>query len=203
MFRFRILTALVLTAAVAQGGEYNPTLSIGDQAPQWTELPGVDGKTHSLKDLKDAQAVVLVFTCNSCPYAVEYEDRLKQLADSYRNKKVAVVAVNVNNVPEDKLDKMKERAKEQKFNFSYLYDSSQKMAVDYGATYTPELFVLDQQRKIAYMGALDDSPDPEKVKVRYVADALDALLSGKVVSTKETVAIGCRIRMDRRRRSRR
>lgn len=189
-------------ARPAAAGEYNPTLSIGDAAPAWSELPGVDGKSHSLSDLKESKAVVLVFTCNSCPYAVDYEDRIIALAREFKPRGVAVVAVNVNNIPEDRLDKMRERAQEKKFNFAYLYDSSQKIARDYGATYTPEFFVLDQHRRIAYMGALDDSPAADKVQQRYVAEALEAVLGGGEVKTAETVAIGCRIRMDRRRRSR-
>jgi peroxiredoxin len=192
--------AILLFVTVSYGGEFNPVLSIGDKVPFWKDLPGVDGKKHSLADLKARDAVVLVFTCNSCPYAVEYEERIKALTKEFQSRNVAVVAVNVNNVPEDRLDKMQERAKKVGFNFPYLFDTTQQIARDFGAGFTPEIFVLDKQRKIAYMGALDDNPVADKVKVRHVSDVLNSLLDGKKVTITETVPIGCRIRMDRRRR---
>lgn len=202
MIRCLIMSLCLLGPSVMHAGEYNPVLNIGDPAPAWKDLPGVDGQTHSLADLKQSQAVVLVFTCNSCPYAVDYEERIIALTKQFASRDVAVVAVNVNKVPEDSLDEMKARAKSQGFNFSYLFDDSQQIARDYGATYTPEFFVLDQQRKIAYMGALDDSPAADKVQEQYVAKALTALLDGKQPKITETVAIGCRIRLERKRRGR-
>lgn len=100
-------------------GEYNPILNIGDKAPAWENLPGVDGKTHSLSDLKQTPVVVVVFTCNSCPYAVDYEDRINALAKKHEgdSAKVKVVAINVNLVPADSLAKMQERAKDKGFAF--------------------------------------------------------------------------------------
>jgi peroxiredoxin len=188
--------------AQVQAGEFNPTVSIGDKAPAWTKLPAADGKEHSLADLKDKEAVVLVFTCNSCPYAVDYEGRIKALAKKYAGAdgKVAVVAVNVNKVPEDSLEKMKVRAKEQGFNFPYLFDETQKIAKDYGATFTPEFFVLGKDRTIVYMGALDDASDEAKVKVRYVEDVLDTVLKGGKPKTTETLARGCLVRYVKERR---
>jgi peroxiredoxin len=203
MKRFASLVALALVAAgAARGGEFNPTLSIGDKAPAWEKLPGVDGKDHSLDALKDKEAVVLVFTCNSCPYAQDYEGRIKELTKKYGGPegKVAVVAVNVNKVPADSLDKMKERSKAQDFNYPYVYDESQKIARDYGATFTPEFFVLGKDRTIAYMGAFDDETDAAKVKVHYVEDALDALLKGEKPKKTETVARGCQVRYVKDRR---
>lgn len=202
MIRFSIGILLLTLATTADAGEYNPVLNIGDPAPVWKGLPGVDGKTHALADLKERQAVVLVFTCNSCPYAIDYEQRIIALAETFSAKEIAVVAVNVNKVPEDSFEEMKARSKSQGFNFAYLFDETQQIARDYGATYTPEFFVLDAQRKIAYMGALDDSPAADKVKEQYVAEALTALLQGKQPPTTETVAIGCRIRLERKRRTR-
>ena len=194
-------TALLLSlATTALAGEHNPVLSIGDPGPAWKDLPGVDGKTHSLADLKQSKAVVLIFTCNSCPYAVAYEQRIIALTKQFATRDVAVVAVNVNKVPEDNFDAMKARAASQSFNFPYLYDETQQIAGDYGATYTPEFFVLDSQRKIAYMGALDDSPAADKVQQQYVAAALTALLDGQHPQVTETVAIGCLIRVERKRR---
>ncbi len=198
----RILNLVLMLAVVTtvRAGEHNPVLSVGDPAPVWNELPGIDGNSHSLADLKQSKAIVLVFTCNSCPYAIDYEARIIALTKQFAAHDVAVVAVNVNKVPEDSFDEMKARAKVQGFNFTYLFDESQQIARDYGATYTPEFFVLDGQRKIAYMGALDDSPAADKVQQQYVSAALTALLAGQQPKVTETVAIGCRIRLERKRR---
>lgn len=183
-------------------GEYNPVLNIGDKAPAWEKLPGVDGKTHSLSDLKVTPVVVVVFTCNSCPYAVDYEDRINALAKKHEgvSAKVKVVAINVNLIEADSLAKRRERAKEKGFAFPYLFDESQQIAKAYGATRTPEFFVLDSERKIVYMGAMDDSSDAAKVTKQYVGPAIEAALSGTALEVKETVAVGCNIRFARKRR---
>jgi peroxiredoxin len=200
MYRLLNIVLLLTLAMTVEAGEYNPVLSIGDAAPVWKDLPGVDGKTHSLADLKESKAVVLVFTCNSCPYAVDYEERIIALTKQFAAQGVAVVAINVNKVPEDSFDEMQARAKSRGFNFPYLYDQTQQIARDYGATNTPEFFVLDAQRKIAYMGALDDSPAADKVQKQHVVAALTALLDGKQPPVTETVAIGCLVRYERKRR---
>ena len=171
-------------------------VKVGDPAPDWKGIIGVDDKEHSLSDYKDAKLIVLVFTCNHCPVAKAYEDRLIALQKDYKDKGVQVIAVNVNNIPEDRLDRMKERAKEKGFNFPYIYDSSQKMGHDYGARVTPHVFVLDSERKIAYIGAIDDNMDPAKVKKHYLRDALDALLDGKSPPVAETKAFGCTIKYE-------
>jgi peroxiredoxin len=200
MTRCSLAVFLALLATQAHAGKYNPVLDIGDDAPAWKELPGIDGKQHSLADLKDKDVVVLVFTCNSCPYAVDYESRLIGFTKKYANEKVAVVAVNVNKVEEDLLPAMKKRATQQKFNFAYLYDETQKIAHDYGATYTPEFFVLDKKRKIAYMGGMDDSPNIAKVSKLHLENAVEAILNDKTPEVTETAAVGCRVRYERRRR---
>ncbi len=174
-------------------GQFNDVLNIGDAAPAWTDLPGVDGKTHSLSDLKDKAFVVVVFMCNSCPVAVDYEDRINNLAKKYAND-VAVVAINVNTVAEDKLPKMKERAQDKKFVYPYLYDESQKIGKDFGAAFTPEFFLLNKERKVIYMGGMDDNSDPEIVKHHYLEDAIQAALKGEKPPTTETTSIGCRVR---------
>ena len=115
-------------------GEYNEVLSIGDAAPEWKALKGVDDKEHSLTDLKDKPVVVLVFTCNTCPVAADYEDRVAKFAQDHADK-VAVVAINSNAVPDDRLDKMKERAQQKKFPFPYLSDDKQVTAKAYGAAF--------------------------------------------------------------------
>ena len=196
-----LLVALALNTA-AQAGKYNPTLSIGDKAPEFSKLPGVDGKEHSLADLKDKSVVVVVFTCNTCPYALDYEKRLIQFSKDYcgADGKVGLLAINVNRVPGDKLEDMKQRAENQHYNFPYLYDESQQSAKAYGATFTPEFFVLDKDRKVVYMGAMDDSPAGDKIMNKHVELAVQAALEGKQPATTETVAIGCLVRYVRERR---
>jgi len=195
-----LLTALL--ASPSRAGEFNPDLNIGDKAPEWKNLPDLDGRPHSLADLKDSDVVVVVFTCSSCPYAVEYEDRLVALSKKYAGKgsRVAVVAINVNTVEEDLPPRMKERAAEKGFRFPYLFDESQKIATGFGAGTTPEWFVLNRERKVVYMGAMDDSTDAGQVKRRYVEEAVTAALAGGLPEVRETVPIGCRIRFERRRR---
>ena len=171
-------------------------VNVGDKAPDWKNLIGVDDKQHSLSDYADAKLIVLVFTCNHCPVAKAYEDRLIALQKDYQEKKVQVIALNVNNIPQDRLDQMKIRAKEKGFNFPYLYDPTQKTGHDYGAKVTPHVFVLDSERKIAYIGAIDDNMDPEQVKRHYLREALDALLAGKTPETTMTKAFGCSIKYE-------
>ena len=197
-----LMLLALFTASPAAAGEYNPVLDIGDAAPAWKELPGVDDTKHSLADLKDHDVVVVVFTCNSCPYAVEAEDRTIALAKAYAKDKVAVVAINVNKVEADLLPARKAKAKAKSFPYAYLFDESQQIAKDYGASYTPEFFVLNKKREVVYMGSFDDSPDGSAVKTRFVANAIDATLAGKMPEVKETVAIGCRVRYENTRRRR-
>lgn len=197
--RTTIAAALALVASIATAGEYNQALNYGDPAPVWKNLPGVDGKKHSLDDLKDKKIVVVVFTCNSCPIAVDYEDRIIAFANK-RKDDVAVVAINVNQIQEDSLPEMKKKAEEKKFPFVYLYDESQKIAKAYGATFTPEFFVLGPDRKIVYMGGMDDNSVPRLVKEQYLEPAVLAALNGTKPATVETVARGCRVRYARERR---
>jgi peroxiredoxin len=194
------IAALAFVASI-NAGEFNDVLNIGDAAPAWVDLPGVDGKKHSLADLKSKQVVVVVFTCNSCPVAEQYEDRLIAFAKKHAgpDSPVAVVAINVNRIAEDKLDKMKERAEAKKFNFPYLYDESQKIGKAYGAQYTPEFFVLDKDRKVVYMGAMDDASPPAEAKKFFLDDAVAAALKGTKPATTETLARGCKVRYVRSR----
>ena len=191
MIRFALLAA-ILAAGAAQGGKYNAKLSIGDAGPSFKGLPATDGKSYGLDDFKGKELLVLVVTCNHCPYAIDYEDRVIALAQKYADK-VAVVAVSVGLGKEDRLDKMKERAKTKGFPFVYLHDETQAMGRALGAVATPEFVVLDKSRKVAYLGALDDDDDPSKVKQKHLEKALDALLAGKKPAVAETRAIGCAI----------
>lgn len=196
------LAFLLAFCGLSNAGEFNKVLSIGDAVPEWTELIGVDDAKHSMNDLRDQKILVVVFTCNSCPYAVDIEDRLIALDRKYSDQGISVVAINVNKVEEDLLEPMKERAEEKGFSFPYLFDETQEIAKAFGALRTPEFYVIDQHRKIAYMGALDDSPDGRKVTQTHVSNAIDALLAGETPKVSETVPIGCLIRFERKRRSR-
>ena len=195
------VVAAVLFGSTLRAGEFNQTLSIGDTAPGYEGLPGTDQKMHSLADFKDKDAVVLVFTCLSCPTAVDYEQRFNDLTLKFGGPtgKVGFVAVCVNRIAADRLDKLTERAKKQQWAFPLVYDESQKIATDYGAIFTPEFYVLDKDRKVVYMGAMDDATDASKVKQRYVEDALMATLKGESPVVKETIARGCRVRYVRSR----
>jgi len=160
----------------------------------------VDGKTHSLSDFARAKAVVLIFTCNSCPYAVDYEERFKALTSQHQqNPAVAVIAINSNLTRADSLEEMQKRAKDQQFPFVYLFDESQQLAKQIGALRTPECFVLNEKRQIVYMGAFDDNTDASKVKHQYVSTAVDQVLAGNKPEPAETPPIGCLIRFKRTR----
>lgn len=176
----------------ADGGARTP-LAPGSVAPAWENLVGVDDGKHSLADLKDAAIVVVAFTCNSCPFAKDYEDRFIAFAKKYAERGVRLVAMNVNTEEADRLPAMKARAKEKSFPFPYLYDPTQKIGMAYGARVTPHLFILDKERKIAYVGAFDNARRAANVKKRYVEDAVEALLAGKTPQESQTRAAGCTI----------
>jgi peroxiredoxin len=190
-----VIAALICTRANA--AQYNKVIDIGDKAPTVGTLQGVDDKEYGLDQFKKAKAVVLVFTCNHCPVAQAYEDRLIALQDEYRDKGLQVIAISVSKDESDSLEKMKERAESEKFNFPYLHDASQKSGQAFGAAVTPHVFVLDGDRKIAYMGAIDDNQNPEKVTKHYVRDAIDAVLAGTSPETTETRQFGCGIHYEK------
>ena len=173
------------------------TLKIGSQAPDFN-LVGVDGKNYSLKSFSDKKALIIIFSCNHCPYVQAYEGRIKQIQDDYHDRGVAVVAINSNedvNYPDDSFENMKKRSGEQKFNFPYLRDENQSVAHAYDATHTPEIFLFDKDRKLAFHGKIDDNwQEPGKVQNRYLRNALDELLAGKEISVPETFTIGCTIK---------
>lgn len=172
-------------------------LEPGDKAIPF-ELPGVDDRSHILTDYADREALAVVFTCNHCPYARAWEDRLVQTQADYADRSVQLVAISSNDAeryPDDGFPKMKERAQEKGFNFPYLYDESQEIARAYGAERTPEIFLFDKGGTLRYHGAVDDSyEDPASVKNAYFRDALDAVLAGQEPSTSETAPVGCTIK---------
>lgn len=173
-------------------------LELGQKGPNF-ELPGVDGNTVSLAALlQDNRAVAVIFTCNHCPYAQAWEDRMIAIQQEYRDRGVALVAINPNDAvkyPDDDFEHMKQRAQAQGFNFLYLRDESQDIARAYGGTRTPHVFLLDGEGILRYRGAIDDNYEsPDAVEQTYLRDALDAVLSGNPVSVGVTDEVGCTIK---------
>jgi peroxiredoxin len=169
---------------------------LGAEAPQF-DLPGVDGQSHSLDSYADANVLVLVQSCNHCPYVQAWEGRLSAIASDYADRGVGVVAVNSNDVvshPEDSFEEMQKRSREQGFTFEYLYDEPQAVAQALGAERTPEVFVYDRDRQLRYHGAIDDNRDETGVSQQYLRDALDALLAGSDPAVAETPAVGCTVK---------
>lgn len=174
------------------------TLKIGSPIPQFSNLPGSDGKKYSLKDFDNKKILVIVFSCNHCPYVKAYEDRMIAFQKDYVDKNIQLVAINSNETqsyPEDNYDEMVRRAKAKGFNFPYLRDEDQSVATAFGATHTPEFFVFDEKRSLRYYGKFDDNhQNTDAVKVHYVENAVDVLLDGREVTESETHSIGCTIK---------
>lgn len=188
-----------LLQSTALGGTYNPNVAIGDVVPAWKDLVGTDGETHSWSDVQGADAVAVVFTCNTCPYAIDYELRINDLARRYAGSdaRVAIVAINSNAVADDGLAAMQARANAGDFRFPYLSDPTGSVARSFGAVRTPECFLLDRDRRIVYMGAIDDHPDPARVTKLHLNAAIEATLAGRPVEIAETPPVGCMIRFAR------
>lgn len=173
---------------------------IGDVATDFS-LKNVNGKKVSLSDFKDAKGFIVVFTCNHCPYAKAYEDRIIALDKKYKSMGYPVIAINPNNPavqPDDSFDMMQKRAKEKNYGFPYLFDDGQKIYPQYGATKTPHVYILEKTKGgnvVRYIGAIDDNySDETAVKNKYVENAVDALLKNQDVPVKTTKAIGCSIK---------
>ena len=194
--RRAILAVFVLWLLPPAGmaGKFNRALSIGDQAPSWSGLVGVDGRKRALADFADAKLVVLVFTCNHCPVATANQARLVALQRDFSARGVQLAAICSNPGDEDSLPAMKERAQAEGYNFPYLRDADQSAARSYGARQTPTALVLDGDRKVRYMGSIDDHwQDAAQVRRDYLRDALEALLAGQKVPIAETRPQGCEI----------
>jgi peroxiredoxin len=174
-----------------------PNLRIRDKAILFS-LIGVDGKNHSFAEYSGKNALAIIFSCNHCPYVRAWEDRMVQIQADYDVKGVQLIAINANDAskyPDDSFEKMKERAREKHFNFPYLHDESQQVARAYGAERTPEVFLFDKAGTLRYHGVIDDNyDDPTGVKVKFLRDALDAILGGKAPITTETKPVGCTIK---------
>jgi peroxiredoxin len=197
----RFVTALFAAAVLVVSAQAAP-LKIGAPAPSFSDLQcATSGKTCSLDNYKDKDVVVVCITCNHCPVAIAYQDRLVEFATKHAgpDSKIGFVAINVNNMEADKLPKMTERAKEKGFNFPYAYDPSQKIARELGAAKTPEFFVFDKERKLVYTGAMDDGGmKADKVTKHYLVDAVEAALKGETPKTQSTAAVGCGIAYERK-----
>lgn len=184
----------------SHAGKYNSVLEIGSTAPTWESLPATDGKVYSSNDFEQASVTVIVFTCNTCPYAIDYEGRLLALSEKYaEDARVQIIAINSNAIADDNMEAMKQKAQERGFSFTYLKDEQSELAAAFGAVRTPEWFVLDADRKVVYMGAFDDSADADQVTANYVETALECVLEKRAIETTETAPVGCLIRRPRRR----
>jgi peroxiredoxin len=173
------------------------SVDVGFPCPDF-RLPSVTGSTVARDDYEDAPVLGVFFTCNHCPYAKAIEPRLLELEKDYRDTGFRFVAISVNDAatyPDDSFDNMKKRARERGYTFPYLYDESQETARAFDAVCTPDLYLFDRKRKLAYHGRLDDSPmDASKVKRRELREALDALLAGRTPDPKQNPSIGCSIK---------
>lgn len=174
--------------------------TIGDEATNFN-LKNVDGSMVSLSDYPQAKGFIVIFTCNTCPYAVASEQRIVALDKEFKQKGYPVIAINPNNPkvqPDDTYELMQQKAKEAGFTFPYLYDESQTVHAKYGAAKTPHVYVLQKQNGkniVKYIGAIDDNVrSADAVKERFAANAVNELLAGKEVSVKETKAIGCTVK---------
>ena len=187
-----LLLGLVGVSAVAWADTPKADLKLktGDAAPSF-KATNVDGKSVSLETFKDSDVVVVVFTCNGCPVAQAYQERLVEFANKYKDKHVSLVAIN-NSASED-VEAMKERAKDEGFTFDYAYDGSGESARAYGAKVTPHCFVLNKERHLVYQGAFDDSQS--KPSEHYVTDAVESTLAGKSVAVDHKAAFGCGIHL--------
>lgn len=191
-----IAAILMLSAFTTVSNGYK----VGDIATDFN-LKNIDGTMVSLSDYKDAKGFIVIFTCNTCPYAVAYEDRIIALNNTYATKGYPVIAIMPNNPeiqPGDSMEAMKQRAQQKGFTFPYVMDEGQKIYPQYGATKTPQVYVLQKTSKgneVKYIGAIDDNyQDAAAVKTKYVENAVDALISGKPIKETETRAIGCSIK---------
>ncbi len=172
-------------------------LAPGDTAIDFT-LPGTDNQLHALNDYTSGTALVVIFSCNHCPYVRAWEERMVAIQNDYASKGVQLLVINANDsvkYPDDSFEKMQQRASEAGFPFPYLHDATQETAHAYGAERTPEVFVFDQQRVLRYHGAIDDNfDDPAAVSKPYLRNALDAVLAGHTPQPDQTPPVGCTIK---------
>lgn len=161
-------------------------------------LAGVDDKTYSLNSFSDKNILIVIFSCNHCPYVQAYEERIISLQKEFESEAVQIIAINSNDdvkYPDDSFNQMIKRAELKNFNFPYLRDETQDIAKAFGATHTPQIFLFDKNRKLKYEGKIDDNwQEPDRVKSTYLKDAILEVLNEKEVSVPETFSIGCTIK---------
>lgn len=194
-----VVTALIVLCVCSVSAQKG--YKVGDYVEDF-KLKNVDGKMTSLSDFKNAKGFIVTFTCNTCPYAIMYEDRIMALDKKYAKKGYPVIAImpnNVNIVPGDSFEAMQKRAETKGYTFPYLMDEKQTVFPQFGATKTPHVYVVQKTpagNQVKYIGAIDDSArDASKVNTKYVEDAVDALIEGKHIKQTETRAIGCSIKV--------
>ena len=196
-----IYSLLIFFAAVLTTDSVDNGYDIGDIATDFN-LENIDGKFVSLSDFIDAEGFIIVFTCNTCPYAVLYEDRIEALNKKYASQGYPLIAIMPNNVqtkPGDSMKSMQQRAIDKGFTFPYLMDAGQKIYPQYGATKTPHVYILESTTRgpvVRYIGGIDDNyKDATLVKTNYVEDAIEALKKGNIIKQTTTRAIGCSIKL--------
>jgi len=188
-------------AAVGWAGESTGGLALGSKVPAAvakTKMKNVDGKMLSLADVTGKAGTLVVFTCNHCPFAKDWEQRIVELGNAYAGKGIGVVLVNANDPTQhadDGFEEMQAHAKSRGMKIPYVVDETSAVARAFGASVTPEAFLFDKTGKLAYHGTIDDNrKEPDKVKARYLKDALDAVVAGKAPAVSETKGLGCGIK---------
>jgi len=173
------------------------TLSIGSKLPYFS-LKGIDGNSYSPDSFTSAAGLIIIFSCNHCPYVQAYEERIIEVQKKYKEIGITVIAINSNDdvsYPEDSFENMKLRAGKQNFNFLYLRDKDQSIAKSFDATHTPEIFLFNNNSELVYHGKIDDNwQEPDKAINHYLMNAVDEMLEGKEISVPETYSIGCTIK---------
>jgi len=194
----KVLFSILTISFISAMAPFVDAYKVGEQAADFS-LKNVDGTMVALKDYKGVNGYIVVFTCNTCPYAVMYEDRIIELHNKYAPMGYPVVAINPNDPSVksgDDFASMQARAKEKNFPFKYLFDDGQKVFPAFGALRTPHVFLLDANRYVRYIGAIDDNAqNPSEVSVKYLENAIAALKSGNNPDPSETKAIGCTIKV--------
>ena len=182
-----------LTILSAKELDLGSILPLGD-----IKMADISGKDVSLNDAKGKNGLLVIFSCNTCPWVIAWEDRYVELADTYKDKGVGIVAINSNETQfenVDSMEEMQEHAKEQGYNFYYTMDNGSKLASEFGATRTPHIYLFDNKDKLVYRGAIDDNArKPDKVENTYLADAIDNMLAGSAIDPATTKALGCAIK---------
>ena len=202
IFMSSVFMAGLTVVALDAGAAKKPSvLQVGEQAPEVdTKMKGTNGKKYSIADKAGKKGTLIIFTCNTCPFVKAWDERITLLGKSAKKNKIGVILINSNDANwarngGESLDDMKEKAEEQKYNFPYVIDQGSAVAKAFGATKTPEIFLLDEDHKLVYRGAVDDnSYTPSEVESSYLRDALEALGSGKAIAVSETKSIGCSIK---------